>query len=385
MNILYVAPMFHTNQVPIMKGWLEQGHKALFVCHYKGTTENHSYCTPYVLGYSSFFKNINRLYSFLTRRTNRFSSHPEAFRDKAGFPSAAKVKKLLKDFQPDIVILRERSLYSIHFYRICRRYRVPAILYNQTPLWDPEPFKSDLAHKIVRSLTPPVRMTPVFGTENIGWLDSNAYYVPFAIEPHLAPENKCYFADNQTHLLCVGKFEERKNQLMLLELFTELCQDFSLHLTLVGEASTAHHKRYLQKITQFIQDHNLQGRVSIHANCSPESMAHFYQTADLFVLPSTGEFASVSQLEAMSYSLPVIVSDTNGTSCYVENAKTGYLFKDQNKSSLREALFSVLSDDKVIPRMGNAGYQAVINKYSFENYKESILQLHRLAISLQNK
>lgn len=375
MNIVYIAPMFHTNQVPIVKGWLERGHKVSFICQYNGKTENHKYCTPYIMGYSFLFKIIRAFHSLLHKSGNQHSAYPEAFQDKCGFPPFFKLFIYLKKLNPDVVVLRERSVYSIFAYLICRIQNISCILYNQTPLWDPEPPRNDFPHRVVKKLTPSVRITPVSGNSETGHFDSNAVYVPFVIEPQLAPEHRHYFMDQKISLLCVGKFEERKNHLMLLEIMCRLLTDYPLHLTLVGEVSTEYHKKYYKKVQDFIDAHNLQASVSCYTNCSPDKMSDFYCLADIFVLPSTGEFASVSQLEAMSYSLPVIVSDTNGTSCYVEDGVNGYLFRDNDISDLQTKITAIISDRGRLTDMGSQSYRLVCEKYSFDNYKNKIEQL----------
>lgn len=372
MNIIYIAPMFHTNQVPIVKGWLEEGHQVDFICQYKGKTENHAYLTPYVLGYSGLFRFFNAIYKKLHKSARRLSAYPEAFQDKCGFPSIGKLFLFFKKRKPDIVILRERSVYSIVSYLVCRMQKIPCILYNQTPLWDNEPPRNDLAHRLVKALTPSVRMTPVYGNPATGYLDEHAVYIPFVIEPQRSPDQRQPFPFGQIRLLCVGKFEERKHQLMLLSLLVRLLPKYSLHLTLVGEASTPYHKQYLKKVQNYITEHRLEEQVSIHVNRKPEEMAYFYKNADLFILPSTGEFASVSQLEAMSYSIPVIVSDTNGTSCYVEEGQNGCLFRDKDSDDLEKKLRLLLSDKDALLRMGECSYRLVTEKYSFLRYRKQI-------------
>lgn len=372
MNIVYVAPMFHTNQVPIVKGWLEHGDQVAFICQYKGRTENHQYCTPYVLGYSGLFRLILSVHSFFHKKSRKHLAYPEAFKDKCGFPPMGKLYRYLKKQRPDLVILRERSMYSIFTYFICQILKINCILYNQTPLWDNEPPRNDFAHKVVKTLTPSIRMTPVFGNPETGYLDKNAVYVPFVITPAQAPEHKSYFLNGQIHLLCVGKFEERKNHLMLLQILNELLPAYPLHLTLVGEVSTPYHENYFKKLQAYISTQHLESFVTCHTNCNPKDMAEFYRAADLFILPSTGEFASVSQLEAMSYSLPVIVSNTNGTSCYVEEGRNGYLFADNDASDLKEKITSMITDKNNILQMGTHSYHLVVEKYAFTNYLKEI-------------
>lgn len=375
MNIVYIAPMFHTNQVPIVKGWVEHGDQVCFICQYRGKTENHDYCTPIVLGYSRLFLLINAVYKKICGRKKRLSAYPEAFQDKCGFPPIFKLAKILKKQKPDLVVLRERSVYCIFACMVCRIHRIKCVLYNQTPLWDDKPPRNDLAHRIVKRLTPSTRMTPVLGDSATGYLDPDAVYVPFVIEPHLAPTQKKFYADGAIRLLCVGKFEERKHHLMLLEILTHLLPEYPISLTLVGEASTPHHESYLKKVREYINAHQLEAQVHIHTNCKPDQMADFYRNADLFVLPSTGEFASVSQLEAMSYSLPVIVSDTNGTACYVENSKNGYLFRDKDIADLEAKITDMLRDLDRLKQMGTRSYELVQTKYAFSNYMDKLKQM----------
>ena len=375
MNIVYIAPMFHTNQVPIVKGWVEHGDQVCFICQYRGKTENHDYCTPIVLGYSRLFLLINAVYKKICGRKKRLSAYPEAFQDKCGFPPIFKLAKILKKQKPDLVVLRERSVYCIFACMVCRIHRMKCILYNQTPLWDDKPPRNDLAHRIVKRLTPSTRMTPVLGDSATGYLDPDAVYVPFVIEPHLAPAQKKFYADGTIRLLCVGKFEERKHHLMLLEILTHLLPEYPISLTLVGEASTPHHESYLKKVREYINVHQLEAQVHIYTNCKPDQMADFYRNADLFVLPSTGEFASVSQLEAMSYSLPVIVSDTNGTACYVENGENGYLFRDKDIADLEAKITDMLRDLDRLKQMGVRSYELVQAKYVFSNYMNKLKQL----------
>ena len=42
MNILYAATRYHTNQVPVMRGWHEDGANVKFMVQYCGTIESHA-------------------------------------------------------------------------------------------------------------------------------------------------------------------------------------------------------------------------------------------------------------------------------------------------------------------------------------------------------
>lgn len=406
MKFLYVAPRYHTNQMDIMKGLVEHGHEVCFISHYAAIIEDYSYVTPIVLGYSKLYQFLDHLYVHVIHRKD-----PEAivFKIQHGFPPMRRLKKIICQFAPDVVILRERSVYSMAAYLICRKKRYPCILYNQNPLWS-EPEKTDFVHRLVQGMTPKLRMTPVIGMKKPGTtVKPNDYFVPFVIEAQRAPEEREYFVGDTVHILCIGKYEIRKHHLLLLEAVRKIAEDEQnhriandilydaqssqanqraaaaenkeacavrkknkIHLTLIGEATNHFQKEYCEQVRRYVKEHHMEEIVTVKTNVPRSEMDAEYLAADLYVIPSTREMASVSQLEAMSYSLPVICSDTNGTACYVEDGVTGYQFKDCDQQDLRDKLEEMLSDRERMKVMGAAGYRALVEKYNFETYFETI-------------
>ncbi len=372
MKFLYVAPRYHTNQMDIMKGLTERGHEVRFISHYAAIIEDYSCVTPIVLGYSRLYKLIDFLYVKVIHRKD-----PTAivFKIQHGFPPFGKLKKLICGFAPDLVILRERSVYSMAAYYICKRKGYPCILYNQNPLWS-EPAKTDLLHRLVDRMTPALRMTPVMGESKPGrTVKENDYFVPFVVNPQRGPKQRTYFESGRIHILCIGKYEIRKHHLELLQAAEKLRDKYEIHVTLVGEATNHFQKAYCEQVKDYVREHRMENLVTVKTNVAKRDMEREYLAADLYVIPSTLEMASVSQLEAMSYSLPVICSDTNGTACYVEDGVTGYLFRDCDQADLERKLLAMVSDRERIRCMGEAGYRALVEKYNFDIYYQKIMQM----------
>lgn len=370
MKFLYVAPRYHTNQMDIMKGLTESGHEVRFISHYAAIIEDYSCVTPIVLGYSWLYRLIDFLYMKVIHRKD-----PTAvvFKIQHGFPPFGKLRKLICGFAPDLVILRERSVYSMAAYYICKKNGYPCILYNQNPLWS-EPAKTDLKHRLVDRMTPPLRMTPVMGEKKPGMtVKENDYFVPFVVNPQRAPKERTYFADGRVHILCIGKYEIRKHHLELLRAVEQLQNKYEICVTLVGEATNHLQKEYCEQVKKYVREHRMEQLVTVKTNVVRRDMEREYLAADLYVIPSTLEMASVSQLEAMSYSLPVICSDTNGTACYVEDGVTGFRFRDCDEADMLYKLDDMLSDRERMLSMGAAGYRAVVDKYNFKNYFDTII------------
>ncbi len=70
---------------------------------------------------------------------------------------------------------------------------------------------------------------------------------------------------------------------------------------------------------------------------SDEQLSELYRNNDLFVFPTLFEGMPTVVLEAMSYSLPVIVSDT-GATCELVGPENGYLIEKNNVSALKQAI-----------------------------------------------
>lgn len=374
MRVLYVAPRFHTNQIPIVRGWLRNGHQVMFISQFAGKGEDYADLRPVVLGYSGLFDLCMFLHKWLICHGRRSEKQEFDIRIKAGFPPLLKMARIIRTFRPDLVIMRERSLYNIPVYLICRLSHIKSILYNQSPLWDHKERDKGLGHRLLISLLPKQRMTPVYGNphaENNVKM-KNSYFVPFAAEPYRERTADSYCADGVVRLLCIGRYEERKRLFMLVDAVRDFLAGGAATLMIAGEAVDEEQSAYYKKLQDYVEANGFQQCVKLERNLSREQVFEAYCKADVFVLPSTRERASIAQLEAMSCSLPVICSDTNGSACYVENGINGYLFRDDDVDDLREKIACPVNKRELIPQMGQAGYRMVKEQYSFDQYYEAI-------------
>lgn len=374
MRILYMSHRYHTNQATIMKGWIENGHQVRFLSHARGSIEDYSYIKPIVLGYSKVYEAILWIYVNLIKRKD-----PSAIdaRLKSGFPPIFKLVKNIREFAPDVAIMRERSVYTICMNALCKLYGIPTILYVMNPVWD-VPKKMDLAHRIVWKLTPKYRITPseLIGIERDNLVkDENAFFAPYLMEPQVSPENKEYFYNNRVNILCVGKYQERKNHHLMLEVFEKLVSKYNIHLTIVGELSSHFHEEYYARIEEYVMSHGLSNSVTLLKNLNRTQMFEEYKKADICAVPSTGEPGAVTLLEAMAYSVPVIGGSNNGTASYIVQGKTGYVFKDNDTSDLLEKLETIVADRELLISMGKEAYNHVLENFQFDSYFKTINRL----------
>lgn len=374
MRVLYMSHRYHTNQTTIMKGWVENGHEIRFLSQYAGKIEDYTYVKPIVVGYSALFRIFDYIYINFLRRKDPAAIDMKL---KLGIPPIFKLAKLIKEFEPDLAIIRERSVYTICMNAICKHYKIPTIIYNLSPVWD-KPKKMDLAHKIVWKLTPKYRITPtnLVGIDFTGLVkDENGYWAPFLMEPQVSPEEKIYFEKDRINVFCIGKYQERKNHQMMIEAVEELLPKYNLHLTIAGEISNHFHEDYYKKVQEYVAQHNMEDKVTFLVNLNREEVYEQYKKADVYVVPSTGEPASITVIEAMAFSVPAISGSDNGTASYIDFGKTGYVFEDNNKEDLKDKLEKIVCDRENLMKMGAAGYQHVKDNFQFENYYSQICRI----------
>lgn len=367
MKVLYMSHRYHTNQTTIMKGWVEHGHEIRFLSQYAGKVEDYTYVKPIVVGYSRLFMAFDYIYVHFLKRKDPFAIDMKL---KCGVPPLRKLAKYIKEFEPDVAIIRERSVYTICMNAICRHYHIPTILYNLSPVWD-KPKRMDLAHKIVWKLTPKYRITPtnLVGIDFTGLVkDKYGYWAPFLMEPQMSPEEKTYFADGRVNVFCIGKYQERKNLQMMIEVVETLLPKYDLHLTIAGEVSNHFHEEYYQRVTGYVREHGLEDKVTFYRNLNRQEISKLYQQADVYVVPSTGEPASITVIEAMAFSVPAISGTDNGTASYIDYGKTGYVFEDNDKEDLTDKLEKIICDRDNLVKMGAAGYDHVKEHFQFQNY-----------------
>ncbi|MDO6765156.1 glycosyltransferase [Agarivorans sp. 1_MG-2023] len=126
---------------------------------------------------------------------------------------------------------------------------------------------------------------------------------------------------------CAGRLELEKGQAVLIESLSFLPED--VHLAFAGDGSQR------KQLEQLVESLHLQERV--HFLGSIESMPRFYQSLDLFCLPSYFEGLSLVILEAQSCEVPAVVTNV-GASTEALCPRTGTLVEPGSAFAMAQAL-----------------------------------------------
>lgn len=166
--------------------------------------------------------------------------------------------------------------------------------------------------------------------------------------------------------LFVGKFEEKKNPLLLINVFKKL-QYSNIKLLLIGDGIL------FKSIKIEIQTDS---RIISLGFQNQSIMPIVYRMGSVLVLPSKGpnETWGLAMNEAMACGLPIIASDKCGGAIDLINQNTGIVFKSNNKDELLDAMLFFITQQKNCKLMGKNAHN-YIQKF---NYSATIKSLHFL-------
>jgi len=164
-----------------------------------------------------------------------------------------------------------------------------------------------------------------------------------------------------------GRFVEEKGFDVLLKAATKLSQkrkDFLL--VFAGETNISYEKTFLKE--QFLIN-KLKNNLIFLGLLNDEQLKSFYQSIDLFVLPSRSECFGLVQAEAMAQKTPVLVSDIAGARDPVKQTAFGLLFEQNNSDDLAQKIEKMLNglDDF------NKNYLNVINYFNYQNSQNKLI------------
>ena len=359
MHFLFTARRYHTNQRFAVKALLDAGHRVSFAATVRGLSEVYDELEPIMVGAIR-----------MPQWTRKGSvSWPEPF----------DFWKTMRELRPDVVVVRDAfTTFGTLAVASARALRAKVVLYSQNPMHRRIALWKVIANSLTARAASARHMTPVLGCPKRYRPPFGALmYVPFVMEPQTSPGRKAWFGCDALNVITVGKFVERKNHAMFLRAIARLAERYPIRATIVGECEAVEARKLLSRIVEIRNGMGLGDRVQIKTNLSYHEVQREYAAHDLFVLPSSDEPAAVSHLEAMSHSLPVICSDSNGTACYIRQGENGYVFRSGDQDDLERCIESIIASRSRLMEMGESSYRLVISEHSPAKYVETMEALAR--------
>jgi len=192
---------------------------------------------------------------------------------------------------------------------------------------------------------------------SLGFPAGRIFVAPNAAAPrpyNPLPQRPSSFG-GQASLLFVGRLQKRKRVDLLLQACAALPQDLQPKLVVVGDGPE---RAALEAAAKVIYP-AAEFPGAVHGR----ELSPYFSAADLFVLPGTGGLAVQ---EAMSYGLPVIMGQGDGTNDDLVRPANGWQIPPDNGPALLETLRAALMDAARLRRMGAESYRIVAEEINLE-------------------
>ncbi len=171
------------------------------------------------------------------------------------------------------------------------------------------------------------------------------------------------------HLLCVGRLAPAKGQAILLASVAQLKnQGISVTLTLVGMGPDE------QSLRQYAEQLGVSQQVSFTGAVDQDHILEYYQTADIFVLPSFAEGLPVVLMEAMSMEIPCITTAITGIPELIHNGEDGLLVPASDTEGLTLAIGQLAKDPALRQKLGKAGRSRILSDYDLHKNTQHLFE-----------
>jgi len=163
------------------------------------------------------------------------------------------------------------------------------------------------------------------------------------------------------NIIYVGNSEDRnKGAAHLLHAFRLLRDTTPYHLTFVDRT-----RQELKLAPRLVRRYGLSTRVRFTGRVTTAQLVRHYNRAEMMVCPSLYEGFGLPPGEAMACGLPVAATTGGALPEVVEDGVTGILVPPGDAPALAQAMRTLMGDAELRRRMGQAGRQRVLEKFSW--------------------
>jgi glycosyltransferase EpsD len=158
-------------------------------------------------------------------------------------------------------------------------------------------------------------------------------------------------------LICIGEFNDNKNQAFLIRAMRKLPED--VKLLLLGEGDN------LEKYRDMVKELDLTSRVEIVGRVS--DARPYIVRAAVGTSVSIREGFGIAACEEMMCGLPVVLSDNRGHNELIsEDGCEGFLVKDFDENAFAAAVTKLFSDKPLYAKMSKAARERALSDFELE-------------------
>ena len=155
--------------------------------------------------------------------------------------------------------------------------------------------------------------------------------------------------NNKKKITHISNFRPVKRIIDVIRVFSNINTKIDSELVMIGEGPD------LLKAKSLVKKYNLESSVSFLGKS--KNIDSILQETDLFLLPSESESFGLVALEAMSFGIPVITTNSGGITELVKDSETGYACKVGDVINMSRVSIDLLSDPDLYSKFSINAYR----------------------------
>jgi glycosyltransferase involved in cell wall biosynthesis len=137
----------------------------------------------------------------------------------------------------------------------------------------------------------------------------------------------------------------------------------------------------MEKLNAHIEEVGAGYKILLAGRVTDEELCALYQTAEVFCLPSIfrAEAFGVVLLEAMSYGLPIVATDIEGSGVpwVNQHGVSGLNVEVKNSEELAKACTQIITDPALQMRLGQGARQRYEINFTNKIFTENFLEIYK--------
>ncbi len=291
-----------------------------------------------------------------------------------GFQINSYIKKNLQKINPDLIHIH--GMRPLEFYNI---KEIPLVYTNHTSGYLKRIKKGGYRIPLLKKLfkKPQLFLAPSEELLEVPFeVKAIKTYIPNGVISEKFERNlihrerirKEFDLKNEDILAIVTRRMVWKNGVKYLAQATEFLKNKNIKLLFIGDGEEFNEiKSILEK--------NFKNRFFMLGAKKHEEIIEYYSASDISILPSLMEATSISGLEAMAASLPIVGTTVGGIPELVKDDITGYLCEPKNPKDLAQKIDLLLSSD--YKKMGQNACEIVKKDFDWNTIAKKVISEYK--------
>lgn len=308
------------------------------------------------------------------------------------------VRKILQDFQPDIIHIQMLMWIGQATMAQARRSHIPVVstshampenlmdnLKKLAPLARPINFMlreyGRMFHSRADAITSPTESGIRSFGKSIDKIEKPIYIISNGIDlglfrPTKAPADiyeRFNIPTDVPIISYVGRIDAEKHLGVLIKAMKRVMANTKAHLVVVGSGGDLECNQQLATHLGLDDDITFTGRVS------DQDLIDLHKIGTVFCMPSPTELQSIATLEAMASGQPVVAVDEGALAELCHDKKNGYLFSLDDDEGAATALLKIINDPALRKKMSDESLR-IAKTHDITYTLERFEQLYELVI-----